>query len=135
MAHFGSCIWLAVSQMTSVHRLISVFVWSRWVISESYSGEEVIWWGVPLYGQETRASCQPRPSRPRASPATSPPWMGHSDMSISTVSIASHNMHGAHTPLTSTILLQGSPNGANSNPEGYIWYLGNISKQIICPEI
>ena len=26
MAHFGSCIWLAVSQMTSVHRLISVFV-------------------------------------------------------------------------------------------------------------
>ena len=59
--------------------------------------------GVPLYGQETGASCQPRPSRPRACPATSPPCMGRSDMSIkahSTVSIASHNMHGGHTPLT-----------------------------------
>ena len=80
--------------------------------------------GVPLYGQETGASCQPRPSRPRACPATSPPCMGHSDMSIkvhSTVSSQPQHAWGQHTShLYHTPTVEGSPNGANSNPEGYI---------------
>ena len=141
MAHFGSCIWLAVSQMTSVYRLISVFVWSRWVISEIrvIQGRKSYGGGSPSMAKRPGLAANPDHPGPEHPQQLVPhAWATLTWASIkahSTVSIASHNMHGAHTPLTSAILLQGSPNRANSNPEGYIWYLGNISKQIICPEI
>ena len=94
--------------------------------------------GSPSMAKRQGLAANPDHPGPEHAQKTSPPCMGHSDRSIkahSTVSIASHNMHGAHTPLTSTILLQGSPNGATVKPvfKGHLNIQEEVSLHDRCP--